>query len=216
MASCRNDEAAEVSGDNLSVDKAAAAPFSVTATQDGLIFTYFDDEGAHTVSKMDEVPKDYREYVRVDSLELDPHAFRDPNRVFITNLNTPDAQGKYPTMATDRAAIDKRIDELMGNIEASTTGSDLSATAESDVTIYMASWCGACKSTARFFRSRGVPFVEKDIEKDPEARAEMKRKARKAGVKTSGIPVIDFKGIIINGFDERKLSRLVDKAKASI
>jgi hypothetical protein len=58
-------------------------------------------------------------------------------------------------------------------------------------------------------RSRSVPFVEKDIEKDAQANAEMLQKARAAGKTPRGVPVIDFRGQIILGFDQQAIDRLI-------
>jgi glutaredoxin len=78
-----------------------------------------------------------------------------------------------------------------------------------DVIIYGASWCGACKQAARYFSQKGVPFVEKDIEKEPAARGEMLSKAKAQGVSTAGIPVIDVRGTLLGGFDPNKVERLL-------
>jgi glutaredoxin len=37
------------------------------------------------------------------------------------------------------------------------------------VELYMTSWCPYCKDARNFFRSRGISFIEYDIEKDEEA-----------------------------------------------
>jgi glutaredoxin len=77
----------------------------------------------------------------------------------------------------------------------------------------MASWCGACRSAAAYMRSRNVTFAEKDIEKDAQANAEMLSKARAAGKSPRGVPVIDFRGQIVLGFDQRALDALIDGHK---
>jgi hypothetical protein len=63
-------------------------------------------------------------------------------------------------------------------------------------------------------RSRNVAFTEKDIEKDAQANAEMLQKARAAGKTPRGVPVIDFRGHIVLGFDQQQLDQLIDKYKA--
>jgi glutaredoxin len=79
----------------------------------------------------------------------------------------------------------------------------------------MASWCGACKAAAKYLRSRDVPFVEKDIEKDRAAASEMQAKAQAAGKTPRGVPVIDFRGTILLGFDQQALSTLIDQGAAA-
>ena len=182
----------------------AAAPFEVRTATTDLVFTYFDDKGAHAAQSIDAVPESARAFVRVDSLKRDP-ASLDPSKVFVVDLRSTDPEGRYPVKQVSRERVDLHIDGLTGDTLAE---SDTQA-ADADVIIYGAAWCGACRKTARYLRSRGVAFVEKDIEKDAQAAQEMQSKAKAAGVKTTGIPVIDFKGKIINGFDERALDALV-------
>ena len=85
----------------------------------------------------------------------------------------------------------------------------MAASANGDVIIYGASWCGACKSAASYLKQKGVAFVERDIEKEPEARAEMLEKARAQGVNASGIPVIDVYGKLMGGFDPVAMDRML-------
>jgi glutaredoxin len=88
------------------------------------------------------------------------------------------------------------------------------ALADEGVTLYRTAWCGVCRAAASFFRERNVSFVEKDIEKDPAARTEMIEKARAAGKTPTGVPVIDFHGNVLLGFQEEALDRLV-RARAA-
>jgi glutaredoxin 3 len=47
----------------------------------------------------------------------------------------------------------------------------------SDITIYTKSWCPYCAAAKKLLNDKGVDFTEIDIEKKPEARAEMIQKA---------------------------------------
>ncbi len=76
------------------------------------------------------------------------------------------------------------------------------------VVLYGTSWCGYCKAAARWLRQRGVDFVERDIEKDEAAAAELERKKRASGRSGSGVPWIDVGGTLIQGFDRRALEEL--------
>jgi glutaredoxin len=91
---------------------------------------------------------------------------------------------------------------------------DDGALSDAGVTIYKASWCGVCRSAAAYLRSRNVAFVEKDIEKDAAANSEMQRKAHAAGQNPRGVPVIDFHGHVLMGFDQATLDRLIAQYKA--
>jgi len=64
------------------------------------------------------------------------------------------------------------------------------------VELYTTSWCPWCKKAKAFFRSRGIAFVEYDIEKDKEA---ARRKARID--RQQGVPFAVINGIGINGYN---------------
>ena len=46
------------------------------------------------------------------------------------------------------------------------------------ITIYTKSWCPYCSSAKKLLAEKGAEFTEIDIEKKPEARAEMIQKAK--------------------------------------
>lgn len=77
------------------------------------------------------------------------------------------------------------------------------------ITIYTAAWCGVCKAAKSYMSQKGYPFTDRDIEKDPSAKAEM---VAKVGGNV-GIPVIDVGGQIMVGFDRSALDRMVRGAR---
>lgn len=85
------------------------------------------------------------------------------------------------------------------------TGQGLAAQAsDRDVVIYRTAWCGYCKKAADYLRLKGVAYVEKDLETDPGARADMLARARRAGVAAEslqGVPILSVRGRIISGFN---------------
>lgn len=68
------------------------------------------------------------------------------------------------------------------------------------VTIYTTPWCGFCKMAKNYMQQLGIPFAEKDVEKDQEAAQDAVTKSGQMGV-----PVIDVNGTIILGFDRPAL-----------
>lgn len=68
------------------------------------------------------------------------------------------------------------------------------------VTIYSATWCAFCHAAKDYLTKLGVPYEDKDIEKDPKFAAESVSKSGQ-----TGIPVLDINGIIIIGFDRPKI-----------
>ena len=177
-------------------------PFAVRGDLRNLMLVYFDDEGAHTAASLDEIPNERRDKVRVDSLSLPPDQ-REPNTVYIADLRQPREDGSYAVRRMDRSAFDELVDATSAPPEPI-----VAATADADVVLYGAAWCGACRQAKAHFTRRGIPFTEKDIERDSGARSEMQRKAQQAGLRPSGIPVIDFRGTILTGFDPGTIDRL--------
>jgi glutaredoxin len=70
------------------------------------------------------------------------------------------------------------------------------------VTIFGAEWCEPCHGAAAYLARRGIPYVEKDVERDAAAEAELIATLRDAGlpVDLEGLPVIDVHGVVMIGF----------------
>jgi glutaredoxin len=179
-------------------------PFAVQGEAEGLLLVWYDAEGvAHSARSRSEVPVESRVRVRVDSLEVAPDQRLDPAFMYVADLQKARADGSYEVRKVPREAFEASIGKPKAKPE------DSALAAASDVIIYGASWCGACKQAKRFFRDKGVAFVEKDIEKEPGARSEMLQKARAQGVSTQGIPVLDVRGTMMGGFDANAVERLL-------
>jgi len=76
---------------------------------------------------------------------------------------------------------------------------------EHDVTIYTSNTCPYCVSAKDYLNERGVPFVEKNIQTDPEARKELMRMGH------MGVPVIIIDGEEIVGFNKARMDELLSK-----
>jgi len=178
--------------------RAVKPPFAVSGDCPGLLLSWFDGEGMHSAQSRADIPEDRRQHVRVASLSADPSHLPDPDAVFVADLRSETGDG-YPVLRMARVQFDTLVDAATAAARP----------AGGDVVLYSASWCGACRATRAFFEERDVAFVEKDIEKDPAANAEMQRKAKAAGKTPRGVPVIDFEGQILMGFDKAGLERLI-------
>jgi glutaredoxin 3 len=73
------------------------------------------------------------------------------------------------------------------------------------VIIYTTPTCVYCKAAKEFFQEHKVAYEEKDVAADEQARETMVEKSGQMGV-----PVIEVNGSIVVGFDEAKLSELLD------
>lgn len=179
-------------------------PFAVRGSAEGLLLTWFDEEGAHTAGNRAAVPAERRAEVRVDSLDVAPED-RDPDHVFVADLRTADEAGDYTVRRLTRDAFEARVQGFI----AAARGETGSASTGADVIIYGAEWCHACSEAQAFLRARNIPFVERDIEHDPGAREEMSRRAAQAGIPSTSIPIIDFRGTMIQGFDRDAIERAI-------
>ena len=185
---------------------AVKPPFDVRGDLEGLLLVWFDAEGPHTAQKRSEIPEAQRAAVRIDSLNLGPDAHLDPDHVYVADLRGAGTDGSYAVQKATRAWFDAQVDHAKPQPVVD----------DSSVIVYKASWCGVCRNAAAYLRSRHVQFVEKDVEKEPGASDEMLRKAQAKGLHPNGVPVIDFRGEIMLGFDQARLSALIDRYSKAI
>ena len=75
-----------------------------------------------------------------------------------------------------------------------------------EVKMYATSWCPYCAKARAYFARRNIAYVEVDIEKSREGRAEYDRLGAR------GIPVILVGPQRMNGFSEARLSQLLSEA----
>lgn len=72
------------------------------------------------------------------------------------------------------------------------------------VKIYSTPDCPWCKRVKKFLKENNIEFKDIDVSSDEKAQKEMVEKSGQQGV-----PVIDFNGEIIVGFDEDKLKEIL-------
>lgn len=72
------------------------------------------------------------------------------------------------------------------------------AASTNPVIVYTTTWCAYCKMLKAYLSDKGVDWIEKDIEADPSAHAEL---MGKIGGNFRGVPVADVNGTMILGFD---------------
>jgi glutaredoxin-like YruB-family protein len=76
------------------------------------------------------------------------------------------------------------------------------------VSVYSTPTCTFCTKVKEYLRERQVRFSEIDVSRDQRKAEEMIHKSRQAGV-----PVIDFHGSIIVGFDKNRLDQLIARTR---
>jgi glutaredoxin len=189
---------AATSTDLASAGEVVDPPFAVRGEAEGLMLTWFDAEGSHVAERRSDVPEAARAEVRVDSLTLAPED-RDGEHVLVADLRSPGEGGAYVVRRVTREAFEARIRAAREAVVADV--------ASGEIIVFGASWCGACRQAEGHLRARGVAFEERDIETDPGARQDMIRRARAAGITPNGIPVIDIRGRVLQGFDAQAIDR---------
>jgi glutaredoxin len=196
----------------------------------GLLLTWIDDKGDfHVETSVADVPMMGRDAVRV----VDPtHEDTAPtDSVTVVDLRQAGPDGNYPVRTMPRAdfeamAVARRekagptlasagpapSPPPGGSRAAGAAGDPSKASARSVVVIYGAEWCGACHEAAKYLRSKGIPYVDKDVEKDPGAAAEMQQKLAKNGLHEGSIPVIDVGGKVMVGFNPAEIDAALGQA----
>lgn len=179
--------------------------FSFAPDREGLSFTYrAPDSGRYeTAESVEAIPEAARDAVVVVDLELSPEARGSGRYVHVADLTRPDAEGRFTAAVASRHGFDT----------APSTGSGEASSGSDHVVVYSASWCGVCKKAKRALDELGVHFEEKDIEASKKAAEELATKAAAAGFRPGGVPVIDVRGIMLQGFDRGRLEAALRQKK---
>jgi glutaredoxin 3 len=72
------------------------------------------------------------------------------------------------------------------------------------ITVYSTPSCPYCHQAKNYLSQKGVPFTDKDVATDLQAREEMVSKSGQLGV-----PVIDVDGQVVVGFNRPKIDELL-------
>jgi glutaredoxin 3 len=194
--------------------EATSLPKITVGEKTKLLLTYAGEGGKFdTVDTIAKVPAAGRGFVRVVDLAQKPDRRLDHELVYVADLRAPGKDGLYPYIVMSREAFEASAISRPGQGATDPprppAGTGAVAGAAGGVILYATSWCPACKSAREYMTANGIPYVEKDIEKDPAAAAELLEKAKKAGVSASGVPVLDVGGTLMQGFDAERLRALL-------
>ncbi|HEX7963176.1 MAG TPA: glutaredoxin domain-containing protein [Candidatus Saccharimonadales bacterium] len=75
---------------------------------------------------------------------------------------------------------------------------------EAKIIVYGAEWCAFCHEAMRYFDSKNVKYVYKNVDLNVE---DAKASVQKSG--QTGIPVLDMDGEIVIGFDRPKIDMVL-------
>jgi len=181
-----------------------------------LLLTWLDEKGEfHTVQHIQAVPPNHADTVRIVVTSQDDSAVS--SLIYVADLRNKQSDGSYLTHTMLRSEWesraekrrnptgDRKINDKLPGATGTPGSNSAEANANDVVIVYGASWCGPCHQATDELRRRGIPFVYKDIEQQPNAADEMQRKLSKAGMPAGSIPVIDVRGRLLIGYDRRAL-----------
>lgn len=125
-----------------------------------------------------------------------------PSMVSAELVKWVDANGKVhysnsrPANAERSTILDIQSAPRVSRIEESTDSAET-------VDLYTTSWCPYCAKARAYLRANNIPFVDHDIEKDPNA-AERKRELDSS---YTGVPLAVINGKLVRGFSEKNYYR---------
>lgn len=73
------------------------------------------------------------------------------------------------------------------------------------VILYGTSWCGSCRAARSFFQTKGIRFVDRDVEKEPAAAREMVALQQRYGLRRGVVPLILIDGHPYQGFSRMQI-----------
>jgi len=216
--SCSSEKSQQEEALAKAADKTLTS-MEINENTENILYTYMDEKGQYvSVEKSTDVPDPCRNDVIIINLNLPPEARQADVKVLVADLETRDGLG-FKLRLEDRASFENslklkrkwRISPIRQQAQMpQSAGTAPQILPNSDeIILYGASWCGYCKQAKKYLHQKGVKFREEDIEKNPQASVEMQQKCAAAKIQCNGVPVIDFKGVMIPGFDRATIDRLI-------
>ena len=96
-----------------------------------------------------------------------------------------------------------------GSAAGSSPGAASARLGGKSVVLYTTAWCPACTQARSWFRQRGIPFVEHDIEKDQQADREYAQKCARIGQAPGRVPGVEIGGRLMIGFAPGRVESLL-------
>jgi len=197
----------------------AELPPPEASKDSSLLFTYVEPNGMFaTTDKAEKVPEVARRMVRIMGLgKNEPRRLNDAN-VEVIDLGELLARGKTrPRVMSLEAFETSALGQLPPGDSCPLAGphgpplaGELENAAPPDappiVILYGTRWCKACVPARQYLVSNRIPFLAKDIEKDPAAAREFREKALRFGIPADRVPILDVRGRLLVGYDEPRMN----------
>lgn len=112
-----------------------------------------------------------------------------------------------PTQDSNSRQAEMDLDEITRVIEEiAKDQEEMAAQNRPAVELYVTSWCRYCKKAKAFFRSRGIRFIEYDVERNPAAARRMRQMTS-----SSGVPFAVINGRAVQGYSEAAYKKALQK-----
>ncbi|MEE2787266.1 MAG: glutaredoxin family protein, partial [Myxococcota bacterium] len=187
-SACTTPSKAPKTAESTAEERPPAPLTIVTAQTPNLLFRYRTKEGFETATTVQDIPSGSRNRVQVIDLAKSPTERRASAFVQVFDLSKADESGRYSGQFVPRADLESALAARQKRAPTP------------KITMYSAAWCGVCTKARQFMTKQGIPFVEKDIDKDRGAKEELARKTRAAGIRAGGVPVFEIAGQMMSGF----------------
>lgn len=196
----------------------------VTDERTDLVLSWFVDGGAEIGAAVSEVPEVARKEVRVQDPGIPPEKTL-PDTIFLADLTAPKVGGHYVVKAVPRAAFEaerraaaeKAEKEKQAALAARTPSMGPANMPNAfippsgvSVIMYATKHCPVCVKARRWLLEQKIPYVEKDLDSDQVAAAELQQKSTAQGIPVRGVPVFDVRGRLIPGFDPGQIIALIN------
>jgi glutaredoxin 3 len=219
------------------VEKKAAKLPKVTDDRTDLVLSWYADGGPATASSVSDVPEDAKREVRVQDPTIPPED-RDPETIYLADLTQKTGNGyfvkavKRSEFEAERQAEREKEQKAKAQAMAAINGAqgagprqpspssipkmlNLPPGAAPSVVMYATKHCPVCVKARRWLLEQKIPYVEKDLESDPSAAAEVQKKGQAQGVPTSGVPIFEINGKLLPGFDPAQIVAMLVNASGS-
>ena len=178
---------------------------------DHYLFTFLLADGTfQSTEKMEDIPQEARSQIIVIDTRLPPEKRGSSEVLYVADVTQKREDGTYPCRPVSRFKFERELlrepSKNKGVLPPECQA--LTASPSDRVVIYSTSWCSVCDAAKEFMKKEGIPFEDKDVEKDPAAQKELTCKAYKSTTKPNGVPVLDINGTLLLGFDRDDLLRL--------
>jgi glutaredoxin len=212
-----------------------ASPFISVQEGRGLLFTFFDDRAEmRTVDGRGQVAVAARAEVMV----TDPTRRLPADTIYVADLRQPGSRGQFrvwmeprgtwldrvmpktsllpqPAVAPPAKAEPQRSAAKVRRIRRAKRAAppqQASVAAKPKVILFGTTWCPSCRAAKQYFQSRRVPFLDLDVEKDPDAARQFQAVQAAFRLRAGAIPVIVINGRPLVGFSRPQ----VDAALAAM